>query len=362
MGLAIDAIRDYTSHLSVALANAAPDLAIRTAFGARENSWQVTDVRTGAVATASGFQEAVADAAWVIIQYNPFSYGRWGIAPWLPCRLLQLRQRSATRVALMCHEAYMPLRSAKYAVMGFPQRLQIAALAAVSDVALAPSTTRARQIRRWCPRTPVTQVPVGSNLPDARADRDAARHRLGIAEGQILVAAFGRGHPSRQLGHVARAIDEIAAACPVFVLNLGAGAPDLDVASEIVVLKPGVLDAADLASYLAAADLCLLPYDDGASTRRTTLVAALQQQLCVITTDGHATDSLLREASDSIRLVTPNSAESFAAAAVELALDPTARAERGRRGRALFERAFAWESIATRMLATLGRGGQEGRW
>ncbi len=351
--LKIDAIRDYTSLLAAAIATAAPGLTVRTAIGAGPSGWQVTDARTGRVTSAPDFRDAMTDADWIMVQYNPFSWGHWGIAPWLPMRLAQLRRRSDARVALMCHEVYVPLHSARELVMGPPQRLQIAALAAVSDVVLASTGAGAKQIRRWSPRTNVVHLPVGSNLPDARYQRNEARGRLKLRDGQLALASFGTGHPSQLAGHVARAIDAIAAVCDVCVLNLGVGAAELKIAPKTRVVTPGALEGATLAALLAAADLCLLAYADGVSTRRTTMISALQQQLCVVATDGYNTDSLLREAGDAVRLTTPDSAEAFVNAAVELALDPADRAARARRGRMLFEHTFAWKEIARRALATL---------
>ena len=42
---------------------------------------------------------------WLILQYNPFSYGRWGLNPFLPMVIRRIRRRCPqTRIALMVHE------------------------------------------------------------------------------------------------------------------------------------------------------------------------------------------------------------------------------------------------------------------
>jgi glycosyltransferase involved in cell wall biosynthesis len=350
----IDAIRDYTAHLAAAIAVRAPDLSVRTAFGDRDGAWELTDVRSGAVANARDFAGAVGGATWVLVQYNPFAYGRWGLAPWLPARLARLR-RSGVHVALMCHEVYVPMHSARQALIGVPQRVQIAALAALSDVVLASTAAAAGQVRRWAPRARVVHAPVGSNLPDGRGERAGARGRLALSEGEIVLASFGTGHPARLLGHIAAAVDAVSEVTAVCVLNLGAGAPDLDVNSNVRMIKPGPLDPPALAALLAAADVCLLAYVDGVSTRRTTLASTLQQQVCVVASDGYNTDALLRDAPDAIRLTAAGSVEAFAAAAVELALDRSARDALARGGRELYERSFAWEPIAARVLDAMAQ-------
>jgi glycosyltransferase involved in cell wall biosynthesis len=350
----IDSIRDYTMQLAAAIAESAPALVVRTALGAAGGDWELTDVRTGALTGAVDFRAAVADAgaACVLTQYNPFSYGRWGIAPWLPLRLAQLK-RSGVRVALMCHEVYVPLHSPREAMIALPQRLQIAALGSVCDVVLVSTEAAGRQVHRWAPRVRIVHVQVGSNLPDARGERARTRSELGVGDEELVLATFGTAHPSRRLSHLAAAIDAVAAVAPVCVLNLGAGAPALELGSGVRVLRPGELEAAALAAQLAAADLCLLAYIDGVSTRRTTLASALQQELCVIASDGYNTDAMLRDAHGAICLTAAGSVAQFAAAAVRLALDSGARKEQARRGRELFERTFAWAPIAARVLAAL---------
>src|SRR4051812_19117720 len=55
----------------------------------------------------------------VVLQYNPFAYGRRGFAPGLLLRLLRLRlARSRPLIVTMLHEVYVPLRGARFIVMG----------------------------------------------------------------------------------------------------------------------------------------------------------------------------------------------------------------------------------------------------
>jgi glycosyltransferase involved in cell wall biosynthesis len=119
------------------------------------------------------------------------------------------------------------------------------------------------------------------------------------------------------------------------------------------VRRPGWLSDEDLAAAIAAADLFLLPLADGVSTRRTTLMAALQHGLPVVATRGPLTDRELLDAGDALRLVPVARTDLFAATARELAQAPAARVRLGEAGRALYERAFAWESTAARVLRAL---------
>jgi glycosyltransferase involved in cell wall biosynthesis len=133
---------------------------------------------------------------------------------------------------------------------------------------------------------------------------------------------------------------------PVLVLNLGSG-PDDENEGPVRVHTPGFLDDESVARLLSTVDVFLAPYEDGVSTRRTTVMAALQHELAVVGTDGPFTDGLLRDAQDALRLVPP---ERFADAVEALAARAEDRRTLGLRGRELYESRFDWPVIADRVL------------
>jgi glycosyltransferase involved in cell wall biosynthesis len=335
-GEQVDGIRDHTRRLADALERTgAAD--VRIEFGA-----------------GPGFATALRpDDDVLLVQYNPFSYARWGFAPWLPVELFRARRRR--RVALMVHEPYVPMRNVRWSLMGAWQRLQLWLLwvsAGVVFASIEPWTTR---FARWRPRRPVHHLPVGSNLPDGRARRDDARSRLGIAAGEVVLATLGSNSPAWLGAPVLAAAAAVATAgCPASALLLGADAPEVEHLGDVLpVRRPGWLSDEDLAAAIAAADLFLVPLADGVSTRRTTLMAALQHGLPVVATRGPLTDRELLDAGDALRLVPVARTDLFAATARELAQAPAARVRLGEAGRALYERAFAWESTAARVLRAL---------
>jgi glycosyltransferase involved in cell wall biosynthesis len=335
-GEQVDGIRDHTRRLAEALrGTGAAD--VRMELGVRP-----------------GFTAALRpDDDVLLVQYNPFSYARWGFAPWLPVELLRVRRRR--RVALMVHEPYVPMRNLRWSLMGAWQRLQLWLLWLSAGVVLASIEPWTARLARWRPRRPVHHLPVGSNLPDGRAGREEARSRLGIAADEVVLATLGSRSPAWLAGPVLAAATAVAAAgCPASALLLGADAPDVDGLAEVLrVRRPGWLSDEDLAAALAAADLFLLPLADGVSTRRTTLMAALQHAVPVIATHGPLTDRQLVEAGDALRLVPVARVDLFAEAARALAEEPAARLRLGRAGRSLYERAFAWERTAVRLLRAL---------
>jgi glycosyltransferase involved in cell wall biosynthesis len=252
---------------------------------------------------------------------------------------------------LNVHEPYVPLTGWRWTLMGAWQRVQLGGLLLAADSACASTEAVAQRLSsRWL-RTRLLHVPVGSNLPDMATARSSQRARLGHGDETLVVAVFGTRHPSRLLGYAVAAIHRIAEAGPeTAVLNLGAGAPALPgLADSIPVLSPGFLEREDLARHLATVDLFLAPWTDGVSTRRGTLMAALQHGLPVLGTAGPLTGPALRD-SGALELTPVGRPDLFARAAQRLAVDRPARLALGRAGRALYASTFDWPVIAGRIL------------
>jgi glycosyltransferase involved in cell wall biosynthesis len=294
----------------------------------------------------------------VLLQYNPFSYGRWGFAPALIAALWRLRLRRRTpRIAVMVHEPYVPMTTWRSLLMGLWQRLQLRLVAGAADRVFSSTERFADMLVSGHYSRHVRHLPVGSTLPDMRPFRVAERERLGIPDDGLIVAMLGTGHPSRLAGYLERAVNAITARRgSVTVLNLGDGAPALPgLNSDVRIHTPGRQSADALARQLASADLFLAPFVDGVSTRRTSVMAALQHAVPVVGTLGSTTDDLLRSG-DALCLVPAERADRFADAAVELALDLGRRRALGPSGRRLYKRCLDWPVIARSLVETLEHG------
>ena len=291
----------------------------------------------------------------ILLQYNPFNFGRWGFAPWLPAKLWRLkRTKPRPKIALMVHEMYYPISDWRSALMGGWQRVQFFAIRVLCDVVFTSVSPWAKALESHRPRRSVHHLPVGSNLPDMRHARAAERERLGISEDAIVLAAFGTGHPSRLLDYVAHAADSVASeGHETILLNLGFNTPQVSVSPAVRVVTPGHLEEAAISRHLAAVDVYLAPFTDGVSTRRTTLMAALQHGLPIVGTDGHNTDEILRTSTNAMRLTRVGDREAFSRRVLELADDAAARIELGERARHLYEEEFDWAVVTDRLLAEL---------
>lgn len=193
-------------------------------------------------------------------------------------------------------------------------------------------------------------VPIGSNIapcPPPGFDRNATRASLGADEGTLLIGYFGFLNSSKGvpvlLEAVRRLVDDGRRAV---LLLVGGEAGDSDptdraegqavgrriaeLALERVVRRTGYLDAPRVAAHLLACDLCVLPFLDGASLRRGTLMAALAHGLPVVSTrrPGYRPDPdspwELRDG-ENILLADPGDPASLARAILQVADSPHLR-------------------------------------
>jgi hypothetical protein len=293
---------------------------------------------------------AGARPAWVLIQYNPFRYARWGFAPGLVRDALLLRRRGGTQLAIMVHEAWVSMTDWRSTLMGLWQRAQLRGLLRLADGVMSSTEALAREIGSGA-----VHVPIATNITPVPTSSRAARDRLGL-DGRLAVALFGRAHETRAFDHTQAAIAALAkahGASQLVILNLGADAPQPRVPPGVEVCSPGRQAPDELSLRLAASDLVLLPFTDGISTRRTTLMAALAHGRPVLALRGHNTDAVLAEARDALALAPAGDLTAFARAAVELTRDPSRLHAIGEAGRQLYESRFDWPVVARSVAAVL---------
>jgi glycosyltransferase involved in cell wall biosynthesis len=228
-------------------------------------------------------------------------------------------------------------------------------------------------------------VPIGSNIPDEPPpgyDRAAWRAAHGVAAGEALVAYFGFLNASkggrglvdmlarlRSAGHDAR----------LLMIGGRTGASDATNAAylaqlEVDLARAGLADQvrwtghvppAEVSAWLHAADVVALPYADGASYRRGSLLAALAHGRPVVTTHpaalppaaaadlGPADTPPPLEDGVSARLVPPGDTAALVAAVAALLADP-AQAEALATGARALASWFGWPAIAARHVALYG--------
>ncbi|HEX6512234.1 MAG TPA: glycosyltransferase, partial [Chloroflexota bacterium] len=108
------------------------------------------------------------------------------------------------------------------------------------------------------------------------------------------------------------------------------------------VVETGFLEPQQVSAHLLACDVCVLPYRDGASFRRGTLMAALEHGLCIVTT--RPAESELVDG-QNVRLASAANPVELARVLDELAADEVTRRRLGYEAAKLAQR-FAWPVIA----------------
>jgi len=216
----------------------------------------------------------------------------------------------------------------------------------------------------------VTQIPIGSNIraqPPAGFDRTTWRRTRGYGPEDFVVGYFGFLNQSKGGDTLIDALQRlVGGGAPARVLLVGGAAGASDPTDQLFgrqleariaalgladhVARTGFLPEAEASAALLACDALALPYRDGASLRRGTLMAALAHGLPIVSTQGPHTSP---ELSDGCALVPADSPEALAQALEALRRDPERRARLGSAAREL-ARSFEWGAIAARTAVILG--------
>jgi glycosyltransferase involved in cell wall biosynthesis len=212
-------------------------------------------------------------------------------------------------------------------------------------------------------------IPIGSNIAPALAadyNRSVWRAALGFQPGDIVVGYFGFLNASKGVETLLQAI-RIArnSGLPVQLLMIGGRTGTSDPTNIIYAREvdhmvedlnlhdhirwTGFVDEAAVSGHLTACDLVALPYQDGASFRRGSLMAALAHGCTIITTQPEV-DLPDLVGDYHVRLIPPDSPTALAIAIEDMADNPALCRQLGEHAREL-SRQFAWDRIATRTAA-----------
>jgi len=296
---------------------------------------------------------------WLLLQYNPFGYGKRGHAPHLVPTLRELKRRCPSlKLAVMAHENFVPcwgdLRFMAMATWQVPQFWQLGHTADIFFVSIQPWADHARG---WFRQIPVHWLPVGSNIPPVAVSRESARDRLGIADETLAVGLFGTAHVSRLLPLVAATLSEVRkTGIDARLLYIG---PDGAAIREALgTLEPicaeGPLPFDEVSQRFVAMDVYLAPFSDGVSARRGSLMTGLDHGIASVGTSGKHTDTLFRESDEKAILLAPVGDEAgFQQRLLRLLREPELRQRIGQGGKQLYDQHFDWPPLVQKLLHAL---------
>ncbi len=364
-------VSDYTANLARALAASerevhvwAPGADDGTAAGRGIRVHRLGDGfdEAGLQALSAGLEETGAPRT-ILVQYVPQAFGARGMN-FRFCRWVQARARERQNdVRVMFHEPYYPFTR-------WPLRRNVLALAnramavlLLSDIRVAYVSTDAwqRRLRRYAPRARrFVWLPIASSVPAATDEVRVADWRAWLApeSGSCVVGHFGTyGSLVTDLLEPALA-RVLSARADVRVCLIGSGGEAF--AQHLCRDRPAwkdrvtateSLSADEVAACLKACDVALQPYADGASGRRTTLMAALVNGVPVVTNRGPATEAVWDEGAPVV-FAAHRPPELLGDAVLQLLTDPERRRRVGGAGAELYARAFAIAHTVDTLLAS----------
>lgn len=360
-----DAIGEYTARLSIELAKAC-DVNVMTSTSSGRSA-DVEGVEIEACFDLCGPQRFAnllerlvkTNADSVILQYNPFAWGRRGWAPDLVRTVESFkRARPDVCLAVMFHETYMMNPGFRSWVMRLYQRRQFQRLTAIADVCFFSTELWANQLSDRDPNARSVHLPVGSNLPLSAADPLVTRQKWSIGENDFVCGVFGGNHPSRMVPWIDAAVDQMNrendSGRKMFFLHVGGDKIDWSVPA-IPTIVTGRLSATEAADAIAIMDLMINPFSDGISTRRGSAMAALQHGVPVLTTRGHATESLWDDEEGRCVFRSPNDCRDRWLQACREAWQATVARDANRREsiKRFYRNHFDWPVIAGKLLTSL---------
>jgi glycosyltransferase involved in cell wall biosynthesis len=287
----------------------------------------------------------------VIVQWVAQAYG-WRSLNLPFCLWLWKRAiHDGEWIEIMVHEPYLAFWEGSWRqslAAAIHRIMTIVLLRAARGVWVATPVWEAR----WRPfalgrNVPFRWLPVPSNIPVVHDPPAVSAVRLRFADaGQSLVGHFGTaGRATRTfLGAVLPAV--LHRSSTAAVLLMGPGGEDMARALRLRypalttrVHATGYLDHEDVSQHLAACDVIIQPYEDGVTTRRGSVMAALSHGLAIVTSDGRFTEPVWREG-DAVVLTAAGDTAAAADAVVRLLARPSDRARLGASARALYRSRF----------------------
>jgi glycosyltransferase involved in cell wall biosynthesis len=392
-------VGDYTRRLGQALLARGHDVFVLTIADDRFQIIDVTGSGPELQSAITNLQSSWGWGAWrdviaalarvrpevLHIQYQTGAYGMRPAINLLPWRLRGLPARPA--VAVTAHDLLLPYLFPK---AGPLRRWVTRRLLADADALVVTNEDDFAQLARdWGLGTrdrasernsqSPTLIPIGSNIavaPPQGYDRTAWRQRLGIAPSTTLIAYFGLISRTKGLDALLGALARLPESAHLLLIGGAATAPeDRAFAAEVEhqiaaqsladrVTFTGHCVAAEVSAHLLAADLAALPFTDGASFRRGSLLAALAHGLPTVTTSAPNDQRLTTNDQEpafgpwsfvlgplmdgeNVLLVPPRDAGALARAIERLAADAALRARLAGGAKALAAQ-FSWDEIAAR--------------
>jgi glycosyltransferase involved in cell wall biosynthesis len=360
-------VGDYTRRLSVALSARGHEVAILTGkqgqayrdaariYPVRIERWDnscIPVIRQ----TIAKLQPDI-----VHIQYQTGAYDMRVAINRLP-KLLSRERKHGLRVVTTAHDLLPPYLFPK---AGFLRKWYTKRIIADADGAVLTNAADYHTVvddpkGMWNPNA--VFIPIGANVtpaPPDNYDRDLWRSRFGVTGGDMLLAYFGLLTHTKGIDTILEAMRALPQTTRLALIG-GEGESNedqayaravrqmvIDYGLEERVIMTGHADPTDVSAYLIASDAIVLPFRDGYSYRRGSLLTGLAHGVPVITTHAQVeSQDPLPDLVDGKHalLIEPESDTALAAAIERLRQNPELGFVLSRGGKSLMD-IFGWDRI-----------------
>lgn len=294
------------------------------------------------------------------IQYEPAAYAMRVGVNFLPSAWVSRQFR--VPIITTFHDLLVPYLFPKAG----PLRWKVVEyLARHSDAAIVTNAEdHARLAGSRLPTSNLYTIPIGSNIDRAKAgkfDGAVERAHWGIHLDELVIGYFGFLNLSKGGEDLMQTLKALSDShLPVKLLLIGgrSGSSDptnAEYARQVErlgetlgvkerVIATGYLEPAAVSRALLASDVMVLPYVDGASLRRGSLLAAIAHGRAIVTTEPRYPIEGLKQDASAL-FVLPNNPSSLTQAVKRVLQDNALRA-RLERGAAEAARLYTWDRIA----------------
>jgi glycosyltransferase involved in cell wall biosynthesis len=354
----IGGVSDYTALLSQALRNEGQPVHV-WAPGPEESSSAESHVHrvlgefdSASLARAGRLLDQFPSPRTLLVQWVPHGYGRRSMNVGF-CRWLARRVRhNGDFLQLMVHEPFLEFRGIRQSAAAGVHRWMISTLLHAAHRVWLSIPAWESKLGIYGPaKLRMNWLPIPSSIPrTATPDSTrAVRERL--------------GNPLLLLGHLGTYSPVICEMLEPTIVELLQLRPELsfvmlgsggrEVRAALLARSPdlsnrlfasGFLPSGELSPHFAACDLLIQPYPDGASSRRSSLMAGISHGVPVVTTSGHLSESLWSE-SGAVAIAPARDQSAFMGSVQRLIQSPEERTRLGAAGLQLYQERFDWPLI-----------------
>lgn len=319
-------------------------------------------ISRGKTSNEAGYQQAI---AWVKdnqldlvnIQYQAAAYNMNIAANQLPSRL-----RKHVKVVTTFHDLLVPYLFPK---AGGLRKKVIYKMAQRSHRIIVTNRQDEQELHEQGKMPAIGRIPIGSNIavnPPLNYDPEDWRHKRHIPADTYLVGYFGFVNKTKGVDTLAHAVRLLIEQyhVPTHLLIIGGqtGASDqtniqqADIAQQLIgglgisrhVSWTGFVEAEEVSAHLMACDVVALPFKDGVSLRRGTLMAALLHGCPIVTTFPAEEDPDLVDG-QTMRMIPSDNPQALAEVLYNLHQHSDQRQQLAQAARE-YSQTFEWNAIA----------------